>query len=43
VVEAMRGAVLVEDHAGVTEGGIEEGFTPADDAYTHHPDGPERR
>lgn len=25
--------LLVEDHAGATEGGVEEGLTPADDAY----------
>ena len=42
VAEAARGATLVEDHAGVTEGGIEEGFTPADDAYTPHDGGAAR-
>lgn len=43
VAELFAGARLVEDHAGVTEGGIEEGFTPVDDAYGPHDDGAPRR
>lgn len=38
VAEAARGERLVDDHAGATEGGIEEGLTPADDAYGDHDD-----
>ena len=41
-VAEMQGDDLIEDHAGVTEGGIEEGFTPTDDAYGAH-DGADRR
>lgn len=33
VAELFTGTTLVDDRGGATEGGIEEGFTPADDAY----------
>lgn len=41
MVEATPGETLVDDHAGVTEGGIEEGLTPTDDAYCDPGDGPD--
>ena len=42
LAELRRGVVLVDDHAGVTEGGMEEGLTAADDYLSQEAPSPQR-
>ena len=39
LAELVSGAVLIEDHGGATEAGMEEAMTPATDAYGTHGEG----
>lgn len=44
IIETFTGEILVEDHAGAMEGGIEEGLSPADvDALSAETDGKRER
>lgn len=44
IIETFTGEILVEDHAGAMEGGIEEGLSPADvDALSAERDGKRER